>query len=67
MKTKQQINNQIEKLKQKLKIVEGTKTEIYTRIVGYYRPLKNWNKGQREQYKNRKLFILKENDNANIK
>jgi len=31
----------------------GTETEVYTKIVGYYRNLKNWNKGKREEYKYR--------------
>lgn len=25
-------------------------TEVYTRIVGYYRPVQNWNKGKKEEY-----------------
>ena len=31
-------------------------TEIYTRIVGYYRSLANWNAGKREEYDHRKTF-----------
>ena len=27
--------------------------EVFSRIVGYYRPVSNWNNGQREQFKNR--------------
>ena len=34
----------------------GKETEIYARIVGYYRPVKNWNKGKAEEYTERKLF-----------
>lgn len=26
------------------------KTEVWARVVGFFRPLKQWNKGQREQY-----------------
>jgi ribonucleoside-triphosphate reductase len=37
--------------------VEGTPTEVYSRIVGYYRSVRNWNKGKREEYKERKLFV----------
>ena len=29
---------------------------IYSRIVGYYRPVKQWNKGKRQEYKERKVF-----------
>ena len=31
-------------------------TEIYTRIVGYYRSLANWNAGKREEYNHRQTF-----------
>ena len=34
----------------------GNETEIYSRIVGYYRPVKNWNKGKREEYSHRKTY-----------
>jgi ribonucleoside-triphosphate reductase len=31
----------------------GQETEVYTRVVGYYRPIKMWNKGKREEYRQR--------------
>lgn len=34
----------------------GKKTEVYSRIVGYFRPVHNWNKGKREEFKDRKTF-----------
>lgn len=34
----------------------GRTTEIYSRITGYYRPLKNWNDGKTEEFKNRKEY-----------
>ncbi len=37
----------------------GAETEVYSRIVGYYRSVRNWNKGKREEYKERKMFALK--------
>lgn len=36
----------------------GRETEIYSRVVGYYRPVKSWNKGKQEEFKLRKSFIL---------
>ncbi|WP_273334106.1 ribonucleoside triphosphate reductase [Dictyoglomus turgidum] len=36
----------------------GRETEIYSRVVGYYRPVKSWNKGKQEEFKLRKTFIL---------
>lgn len=39
----------------------GEETEVYTRIVGYYRPVKNWNLGKKSEYGDRKTFgIVKE-------
>ncbi len=31
-------------------------TEIYSRVVGYYRPIQNWNKGKVEEFGERKLI-----------
>ena len=31
----------------------GAKTEIYSRITGYYRPVQNWNDGKLQEYANR--------------
>ena len=36
----------------------GEKTEVYSRITGYYRPVQNWNDGKTEEYKNRKLYDI---------
>lgn len=38
----------------------GAETEVYSRVVGYYRPVANWNKGKKEEYKHRKFFKLNE-------
>jgi hypothetical protein len=32
------------------------RTEIYSRVVGYFRPIQQWNKGKQEEFKNRKPF-----------
>jgi glutaredoxin len=56
MKSVEQIEREIEKLENQLRSVEGTKTEVYTRIVGYYRSVANWNRGKREEYNQRKPF-----------
>jgi len=31
----------------------GEETEVYSRIVGYFRPVKNWNNGKKEEFKDR--------------
>ncbi|MBN1647150.1 MAG: hypothetical protein JW874_03860 [Spirochaetales bacterium] len=56
MKTEQQINREIGDLQNELKSLKGTKTEVYSRIVGYYRSVKNWNKGKREEFDKRLTF-----------
>ena len=34
----------------------GQKTEVYSRITGYYRPVQNWNDGKLEEFKERKTY-----------
>ena len=34
----------------------GGKTEVYSRITGYYRPVQNWNEGKIQEFHNRKLY-----------
>jgi len=34
----------------------GKKTEVYSRITGYYRPVQNWNDGKSQEYKDRKVY-----------
>ena len=36
----------------------GEETEIYSRITGYYRPVKNWNDGKAQEYKQRKAYDM---------
>ena len=36
----------------------GEKTEIYSRITGYYRPVQNWNDGKTQEYKDRKVYDI---------
>lgn len=36
----------------------GKETEVWSRIVGYYRPKQSWNKGKQEEFKDRKTFIV---------
>ena len=34
----------------------GRKTEVYSRITGYYRPVQNWNDGKSQEYQDRKNY-----------
>ncbi len=36
----------------------GEKTEVYSRITGYYRPVQNWNDGKAQEYKDRKVYNI---------
>jgi anaerobic ribonucleoside-triphosphate reductase len=36
----------------------GAETEVYSRVVGYLRPVTQWNKGKREEFKKRKTFVV---------
>ena len=36
----------------------GKKTEVYSRITGYYRPVQNWNDGKSQEYKDRKVYDI---------
>ncbi len=33
-------------------------TEVWTRVVGFHRPVQSWNKGKKEEYKDRKEFSV---------
>jgi len=33
-----------------------TPCDIYARVVGYVRPVRQWNRGKKQEYKDRKLF-----------
>ncbi|MEW6723838.1 MAG: ribonucleoside triphosphate reductase [Bacillota bacterium] len=35
----------------------GRETEVWSRVVGYFRPVQNWNAGKREEFKNRREFV----------
>ena len=32
------------------------RTEVFSRVVGYFRPVANWNKGKQEEFSERKTF-----------
>ena len=34
----------------------GEKTEVYSRITGYYRPVQNWNDGKSQEFQDRKVY-----------
>ena len=36
----------------------GAKTEVYSRITGYYRPVQNWNDGKAQEFRDRKVYDI---------
>ncbi|MBO5090926.1 MAG: ribonucleoside triphosphate reductase [Clostridia bacterium] len=36
----------------------GSRTEVYSRITGYYRPVQNWNDGKSQEYKDRLVYNI---------
>ena len=37
-----------------------TKCEVYSRVVGYLRPVSQWNRGKQQEFNDRKEFDMKE-------
>ena len=45
----------------------GKPAEVYSRITGYYRPVKNWNDGKAQEYKDRRVYRLQHSGyNGNV-
>lgn len=54
MPSKEELQKRITEIKEELKDVHGSKCEVYSRVVGYLRPVQGWNKGKKEEYALRK-------------
>jgi len=71
MRSLEEIEKDLNEAREELSKVEGRNAEVYSRIVGYYRSVRNWNKGKREEYGERKLYnvdlSLKSADSCNRK
>ena len=48
------VENKISELKKEMQDVHGSKCEVYSRVVGYLRPVQGWNKGKKEEFALRK-------------
>ncbi|MDR2097779.1 MAG: hypothetical protein LBP37_04585 [Spirochaetaceae bacterium] len=58
MRKLEEIEKDLEQAREELSRVEGAPAEVYSRIVGYYRSVRNWNKGKREEYGERRLYDI---------
>ena len=65
-KTLSQIEAEIAETKAALNDVHGNETEVYARIVGYYRAVKHWNRGKRDEFDQRKMFTLEASNEYDI-
>lgn len=54
--SKQELQDKIEELQKQICEVKGTPCEVYSRVVGYLRPVQSWNKGKKEEFEMRKTF-----------
>ena len=58
MRSLTEIETELKEAQEALAHAEGRPAEVYSRIVGYYRSVRNWNKGKLEEYDDRKVFCL---------
>ncbi len=49
-----------EEKKENREEVQAVKAEVYSRVVGYYRPVQDWNEGKREEFRERKYLKAQE-------
>lgn len=43
----------------------GKECEVFSRVVGYYRPVKQWNLGKQEEFKQRVVFKMEDKNEHN--
>ncbi|MBQ9238205.1 MAG: hypothetical protein IJ191_02680 [Treponema sp.] len=65
-RTLSQIDADIAATKAALKTVRGSETEVYARIVGYYRSVRNWNKGKRDEFNARTMFTVADGESYTV-
>ena len=56
MRDLKEIEKDLAEAKEMRDNVKGMPAEVYSRIVGYYRSVRNWNRGKREEYNERRMF-----------
>jgi ribonucleoside-triphosphate reductase len=59
-RTLETVESDIARVQKELSCVRGTETEVYARIVGYYRSVRNWNKGKKDEFLLRTEFNVDE-------
>jgi ribonucleoside-triphosphate reductase len=64
MRTLEEVEKDLDRAREALAAAEGSPAEVYSRIVGYYRSVRNWNRGKREEYGERRLYDLSRLENS---
>lgn len=54
--SKDEIKAELSKAKEELENVKGTPCSVYSRVVGYLRPVQSYNDGKVEEYRLRKMY-----------
>lgn len=54
MRTVEEVDRELAAMR--AEVPEATPTEVYARIVGYYRSLSGWNKGKQQEYRRRRVY-----------
>jgi ribonucleoside-triphosphate reductase len=67
MRSLEDIDRDLAAAGEALSHAQGAPAEVYSRIVGYYRSVRNWNRGKREEYGERKLFYVPNDSEARTK
>ncbi|MCR5187594.1 MAG: hypothetical protein K6C97_01570 [Treponema sp.] len=62
----EEVQAEIDAVKAELQNVHGSETEVYARIVGYYRAVKHWNNGKKDEFYKRKVFTLEDSKEYDI-
>ncbi|MFA5517383.1 MAG: anaerobic ribonucleoside-triphosphate reductase [Desulfuromonadales bacterium] len=39
-------------------------TEVYSRVCGFFRPVQQWNRGKKEEFRQRKEYVVKLREDA---
>uniref|UniRef100_A0A7V6CE18 Uncharacterized protein n=1 Tax=Thermodesulfobacterium geofontis TaxID=1295609 RepID=A0A7V6CE18_9BACT len=48
----------MEKVKEETKRIKAIPCEVYSRVVGYFRPIQNWNLGKQQEFRERKTVKI---------
>lgn len=49
----------LEKINESRIIIKKIPCEIFSRVVGYFRPVSQWNEGKQEEFRDRKELKIK--------